>query len=80
MTDELCISYCSAKGFTYAGTEYASQCCELPQAPRSARVADNNPQIATQSLLPEPAQPQTPQAAAWRVLAVLLSLVVGPTG
>jgi WSC domain len=29
MTDESCISFCSAKGFLYAGTEYASQCCEL---------------------------------------------------
>jgi hypothetical protein len=33
MTDESCINYCSALGFLYAGTEYASQCCKFPQNP-----------------------------------------------
>lgn len=27
MTGENCISYCSSKGFQYAGTEYSQECC-----------------------------------------------------
>lgn len=29
MTDLSCITYCSNQGFTYAGTEYAEECCKL---------------------------------------------------
>lgn len=29
MTDEACIAYCQNNGFTYAGTEYSSQCCKF---------------------------------------------------
>jgi hypothetical protein len=28
MTVESCISYCTTAGFTYAGTEYSTQCCK----------------------------------------------------
>lgn len=28
MTDESCITFCSGKGFIYAGTEYSAECCE----------------------------------------------------
>lgn len=28
MTDESCIAYCTSKNLNYAGTEYASECCE----------------------------------------------------
>ncbi|PMD60425.1 WSC-domain protein [Hyaloscypha bicolor E] len=39
MTDESCISFCSAKGFLYAGTEYASQCfCDSTIAPGALAV------------------------------------------
>ncbi|KAN0099930.1 WSC-domain protein [Hyaloscypha variabilis] len=41
MTDETCISYCSALGFLYAGTEYASQCfCDSKIAPGATLAAD----------------------------------------
>lgn len=29
MTGQTCITYCSNAGFTYAGTEYAYECCEV---------------------------------------------------
>ncbi len=29
MTVESCISFCTSKGFQYAGTEYSAECCEL---------------------------------------------------
>ena len=30
MTDEACISFCSGKGYVYAGTEYGGECCKSP--------------------------------------------------
>ena len=28
MTNSACVQYCASKGFYYAGTEYAAECCE----------------------------------------------------
>jgi hypothetical protein len=30
MTPKLCIAYCDARNFIYAGVEYAEECCEYP--------------------------------------------------
>lgn len=27
MTNELCVLYCMGKGYSFAGTEYSSECC-----------------------------------------------------
>lgn len=38
MTDEYCISFCDQNGYLYAGTEYTSECCELPRLNRDKSI------------------------------------------
>lgn len=43
MTDESCISYCSSKGFQYAGTEYSQECwCGSQLATAATKAADSD--------------------------------------
>ena len=38
MTDESCVTYCDGLGYTYAGTEYSSECCKSILLSRAARI------------------------------------------
>lgn len=47
MTDENCISYCSSKGFQYAGTEYSQECCMYSPKPSTLRASPRTCGILT---------------------------------
>lgn len=51
MTDESCITYCTNKGYIYAGTEYASECCE-PSTPAASRLSLMQPRSANSVACP----------------------------
>lgn len=48
MTDENCISYCSSKGFQYAGTEYSQECCTSSYTAFSPPLDDLHPLMMCQ--------------------------------
>ena len=55
MTDESCVSFCNARGYAFAGTEYAQECfCGSKLQPSAAKVADSECSFACKGNADEP--------------------------
>jgi hypothetical protein len=79
MTAEACISYCTNKGFIYAGTEYGSECWKFTSS-YLLTITTNGPQsAAVLSLLAPRFSQAIPQVAICPVVVTMTSHVVAST-
>lgn len=79
MNGTACISYCSKKGYTFAGTEYSSDKCHAPRNLFSKILTASYSAIAT-IRWPQLRLFKTRHPATWAVQETAAKLAVDPTG